>query len=84
MAIRLSFIHLGTLLTPTSIAASTHQKRAEHEYDYVIAGGGLTGLVAAARLSEDPNGELHSLSTAEKGPNTLLTLVICNSNCPST
>lgn len=28
-----------------------------NEYDYVVVGGGLTGLVVASRLTEDPNGE---------------------------
>ena len=28
----------------------------EETYDYVIAGGGLSGLVVAARLTEDPDG----------------------------
>lgn len=29
----------------------------EETYDYVIGGGGLSGLVVAARLTEDPDGE---------------------------
>ena len=37
-------------------------KDLEEAYDYVIAGGGLSGLVVAARLSEDPDGQYHILS----------------------
>ncbi|KAK6086165.1 GMC oxidoreductase [Seiridium cupressi] len=33
------------------VATSSHST----QYDYLIVGGGLTGLVAATRLSEDPN-----------------------------
>lgn len=49
----------------TSVALSPHEKRLGFEYDYVIAGGGLTGLVAAARLSEDPDGEAPNSSAPE-------------------
>lgn len=35
-----------------AVAASTH---AYETYDYVIVGGGLTGLVTAARLTENPH-----------------------------
>jgi hypothetical protein len=34
----------------------------EEVYDYVIAGGGLSGLVVANRLSEDAGGESRALA----------------------
>ena len=34
----------------------------EQEFDYIIVGGGLTGLVVANRLTEDPQGEHRRLS----------------------
>lgn len=32
------------------------------EYDYVIAGAGIGGLVTAGRLSEDPSGKIVSFA----------------------
>ncbi|KAK6076424.1 GMC oxidoreductase [Seiridium cupressi] len=50
-------------LVPISLLASSVAARcvgrytndSSTQYDYLIVGGGLTGLVAATRLSEDPN-----------------------------
>lgn len=50
-------LRLSALLLLAYCAAANPQRRAENEYDYVIVGGGLTGLVTAARLSEDTSGE---------------------------
>lgn len=40
----------------------------DETYDYVIAGGGLSGLVVAARLSEDPDGQYLLPSSTSKCP----------------
>ena len=45
---------LGALTTAAGFVAASCQDTSE-QYDYVIVGGGLTGLVTAARLTEDPN-----------------------------
>jgi choline dehydrogenase-like flavoprotein len=44
---------LGALTTAAGLATASGQK-SFGKYDYVIVGGGLTGLVTAARLTEDP------------------------------
>ena len=35
-------------------------------YDYIIAGGGLTGLVVANRLTEDANSKLRPRAESQK------------------
>lgn len=37
------------------LGAAIDKRQVATEYDYVIVGGGLTGLVTANRLTEDPN-----------------------------
>ena len=47
---------LGLLLCTVQASPTGTEQRDPNTYDYVIVGGGLSGLVVANRLSEDPNG----------------------------
>jgi choline dehydrogenase-like flavoprotein len=55
----------GVILAPV-LAASVSQ-----EYDYVIVGGGITGLVVANRLSEDKSSKLYCFALAYVHTNNL-------------
>lgn len=49
------------------------------EYDYVVIGGGTSGLTVANRLTEDPNGTVHILvmpRTFDVDKSTVTVLVI--------
>lgn len=50
-------ILLAALLSPLTAAGGIHRDHSslKPSYDYVVAGGGLTGLVVGTRLSENPN-----------------------------
>lgn len=51
-------LYWGAASVSAALVAGAPIENAAAEYDYVIVGGGLTGLVAAARLSEDADGKM--------------------------
>ncbi|KAK3899955.1 oxygen-dependent choline dehydrogenase [Staphylotrichum tortipilum] len=55
MAAFRNLLLVGTWIWPAATQSVLHDPAtAAASYDYVIAGGGLTGLVVASRLTEDP------------------------------
>ena len=50
-----SLLVLCSLLDFTTAATSPDGRLIKESYDYIIIGGGTSGLVVANRLSEDPN-----------------------------
>jgi hypothetical protein len=72
---RLLFVFLAILIYSSRalslaprIFSTNSDSRLKSSYDYVIIGGGTSGLVVANRLTEDPDSRLRSMSTSYSRP----------------
>jgi ribulose 1,5-bisphosphate synthetase/thiazole synthase len=68
---RLLFVFLALLIYSSRaltlaprIVSTTSDSQLKPCYDYVIIGGGTSGLVVANRLTEDHDSKQHSMSTS--------------------
>jgi len=50
----------GAIRLPRYATIVSRQTANNTNYDFVIAGGGISGLTVADRLTEDPNGKIPS------------------------
>ena len=82
---RLSTIVSATLLFSSSLVSATSEfaKTLNNTYDYVIVGGGVSGLVVANRLSAN-TGSMLADRTLETRLTIVQTLSLFSSMVPST
>lgn len=55
VVLRVSALALLAFAGVCSAVEKRHLKDIDASYDYVVVGGGVSGLVVANRLTEDPN-----------------------------
>ena len=76
LSLLLSFVIAASGSPDNKTSGSTLKKRASgvtrnpwdaayQTYDYVVVGGGLTGITVAARLAEDPNNQILVIETGD-------------------
>ncbi len=49
---------------PRHATLASRETANQTQYDFIVAGGGLTGLTVADRLSENPSGKSHHLQSS--------------------
>jgi ribulose 1,5-bisphosphate synthetase/thiazole synthase len=59
--VALQLAGLATAVPNAVVTARDQQIQASNTYDYVIVGGGITGLIVANRLTEDSNSKFISV-----------------------
>lgn len=56
LQLQLALAYLLVSVQCVPIGHATIRQAADEVYDYIVVGGGVSGLTVANRLTEDPNG----------------------------